>query len=151
MEGSLCPGEVGSEGGGRRADWNAWQRTSHAGTSSRAGLLETWLSVSAHLIPSLVPKQKKTYQCIKCQMTFENEREIQIHVANHMIGKRMNVFPQPGPSPGLETHGFPPFLTFRMVGCDLSVGVKSQDGRVEVPALPEPSCRGAALTLPSNF
>ena len=31
--------------------------------------------------------QKKTYQCIKCQMTFENEREIQIHVANHMIGK----------------------------------------------------------------
>lgn len=35
----------------------------------------------------LVIKQKKTYQCIKCQMTFENEREIQIHVANHMIGK----------------------------------------------------------------
>lgn len=39
-----------------------------------------------------VSKQKKTYQCIKCQMTFENEREIQIHVANHMIGK--------GASPG---------------------------------------------------
>lgn len=40
------------------------------------------------LIPFLlVSKQKKTYQCIKCQMTFENEREIQIHVANHMIGK----------------------------------------------------------------
>lgn len=35
----------------------------------------------------LVIKQKKTYQCIKCQMTFENEREIQIHVANHMICK----------------------------------------------------------------
>ncbi|XP_023811747.1 zinc finger protein 423 isoform X3 [Oryzias latipes] len=34
---------------------------------------------------SPVPK-KKTYQCIKCQMTFETEREIQIHVANHMIG-----------------------------------------------------------------
>ncbi|EPY82131.1 zinc finger protein 423 [Camelus ferus] len=33
---------------------------------------------------SPVPR-KKTYQCIKCQMTFENEREIQIHVANHMI------------------------------------------------------------------
>ncbi|CAF93312.1 unnamed protein product, partial [Tetraodon nigroviridis] len=29
--------------------------------------------------------KKKTYQCIKCQMTFETEREIQIHVANHMI------------------------------------------------------------------
>ncbi|EPQ16471.1 Zinc finger protein 423 [Myotis brandtii] len=33
----------------------------------------------------LVKLDKKTYQCIKCQMTFENEREIQIHVANHMI------------------------------------------------------------------
>ncbi|XP_064414606.1 zinc finger protein 423 isoform X5 [Latimeria chalumnae] len=33
---------------------------------------------------SPVPR-KKTYQCIKCQMTFETEREIQIHVANHMI------------------------------------------------------------------
>ncbi|XP_037624557.1 zinc finger protein 423 isoform X2 [Sebastes umbrosus] len=33
---------------------------------------------------SPAPK-KKTYQCIKCQMTFETEREIQIHVANHMI------------------------------------------------------------------
>ncbi|XP_028813432.1 zinc finger protein 423 isoform X2 [Denticeps clupeoides] len=31
------------------------------------------------------PIPKKTYQCIKCQMTFETEREIQIHVANHMI------------------------------------------------------------------
>uniref|UniRef100_A0A8C9XYC7 Zinc finger protein 423 n=1 Tax=Sander lucioperca TaxID=283035 RepID=A0A8C9XYC7_SANLU len=35
---------------------------------------------------SPAPK-KKTYQCIKCQMTFETEREIQIHVANHMIGE----------------------------------------------------------------
>ncbi|XP_035646840.1 zinc finger protein 423 isoform X2 [Oncorhynchus keta] len=35
---------------------------------------------------SSIPK-KKTYQCIKCQMTFETEREIQIHVANHMIGE----------------------------------------------------------------
>ncbi|XP_046720135.1 zinc finger protein 423 isoform X2 [Silurus meridionalis] len=35
---------------------------------------------------SPIPK-KKTYQCIKCQMTFETEREIQIHVANHMIGE----------------------------------------------------------------
>ncbi|KAM6973310.1 zinc finger protein 423 [Aplochiton taeniatus] len=36
-----------------------------------------------------VPK-KKTYQCIKCQMTFETEREIQIHVANHMIEEGIN-------------------------------------------------------------
>ncbi|KAG9475187.1 zinc finger protein 423 [Eleutherodactylus coqui] len=34
--------------------------------------------------------RKKTYQCIKCQMTFENEREIQIHVANHMIEEGIN-------------------------------------------------------------
>ncbi|XP_060733965.1 zinc finger protein 423 isoform X1 [Tachysurus vachellii] len=38
---------------------------------------------------SPVPK-KKTYQCIKCQMTFETEREIQIHVANHMIEEGIN-------------------------------------------------------------
>lgn len=39
-----------------------------------------------HVFVSLI-LQKKTYQCIKCQMTFETEREIQIHVANHMIGE----------------------------------------------------------------
>ncbi|XP_034061781.1 LOW QUALITY PROTEIN: zinc finger protein 423 [Gymnodraco acuticeps] len=38
---------------------------------------------------SSAPK-KKTYQCIKCQMTFETEREIQIHVANHMIEEGIN-------------------------------------------------------------
>ncbi|KAF7699041.1 zinc finger protein 423 isoform X3 [Silurus meridionalis] len=38
---------------------------------------------------SPIPK-KKTYQCIKCQMTFETEREIQIHVANHMIEEGIN-------------------------------------------------------------
>uniref|UniRef100_A0A665V1M8 Zinc finger protein 423 n=1 Tax=Echeneis naucrates TaxID=173247 RepID=A0A665V1M8_ECHNA len=38
---------------------------------------------------SPAPK-KKTYQCIKCQMTFETEREIQIHVANHMIEEGIN-------------------------------------------------------------
>lgn len=48
----------------------------------------TWLSVYL-TPPSRSFIQKKTYQCIKCQMTFENEREIQIHVANHMIGKSM--------------------------------------------------------------
>jgi hypothetical protein len=31
--------------------------------------------------------QKKTYQCIKCQMVFYNEWDIQVHVANHMIGE----------------------------------------------------------------
>ncbi|XP_032892269.1 zinc finger protein 423 isoform X7 [Amblyraja radiata] len=36
------------------------------------------------------PAPRKTYQCIKCQMTFETEREIQIHVANHMIEEGIN-------------------------------------------------------------
>lgn len=54
---------------------------------------EVWSQAIFAYLLTLIPlfldsKQKKTYQCIKCQMTFENEREIQIHVANHMIGKR---------------------------------------------------------------
>ncbi|XDV26581.1 hypothetical protein PO909_030237 [Leuciscus waleckii] len=31
--------------------------------------------------------EKKTYQCIKCQMVFYSKWEIQVHVANHMLGK----------------------------------------------------------------
>eukprot|EP00069_Balaena_mysticetus_P003909 bmy_04259T0 len=53
------------------------------GTSLREALKR--LMVSIFLPPSPQKQLKKTYQCIKCQMTFENEREIQIHVANHMI------------------------------------------------------------------
>ncbi|XP_056377728.1 zinc finger protein 521 isoform X2 [Hyla sarda] len=40
-------------------------------------------------MPRISPSQseeKKTYQCIKCQMVFYNEWDIQVHVANHMIG-----------------------------------------------------------------
>ncbi|XP_078254121.1 zinc finger protein 521 isoform X1 [Rhinoraja longicauda] len=32
------------------------------------------------------PEEKKTYQCIKCQMIFQCEWDIQVHVANHMLG-----------------------------------------------------------------
>lgn len=32
--------------------------------------------------------QKKTYQCIKCQMVFYSEWDIQVHVANHMLGRK---------------------------------------------------------------
>ncbi|TWW54168.1 Zinc finger protein 423 [Takifugu flavidus] len=45
--------------------------------------------------------KKKTYQCIKCQMTFETEREIQIHVANHMIDDSTT------PNPPNPRHGLP--------------------------------------------
>ncbi|CAL8319830.1 unnamed protein product [Arctogadus glacialis] len=30
-------------------------------------------------------EEKKTYQCIKCQMVFYSEWDIQVHVANHML------------------------------------------------------------------
>ncbi|ELK24220.1 Zinc finger protein 521 [Myotis davidii] len=42
-------------------------------------------------MPRISPSQadeKKTYQCIKCQMVFYNEWDIQVHVANHMIEER---------------------------------------------------------------
>ncbi|MGH0143513.1 UNVERIFIED_CONTAM: hypothetical protein FKN15_040169 [Acipenser sinensis] len=42
-------------------------------------------------MPRVSPSQaeeKKTYQCIKCQMIFYSEWDIQVHVANHMLGKK---------------------------------------------------------------
>ncbi|XP_067833905.1 zinc finger protein 521-like isoform X3 [Heptranchias perlo] len=36
------------------------------------------------------PDEKKTYQCIKCQMIFQCEWDIQVHVANHMIEEGLN-------------------------------------------------------------
>lgn len=64
------------------------------GRSASLNSCETWSACLANKKFSLLLRcscvlvfQKKTYQCIKCQMTFETEREIQIHVANHMIGE----------------------------------------------------------------
>ncbi|XP_078397273.1 zinc finger protein 521 isoform X2 [Cetorhinus maximus] len=39
-------------------------------------------------MPKVSPPQpeERTYQCIKCQMIFQCEWDIQVHVANHMIG-----------------------------------------------------------------
>ncbi|XP_048113963.1 zinc finger protein 521 isoform X1 [Alosa alosa] len=34
--------------------------------------------------------EKKTYQCIKCQMVFYSEWDIQVHVANHMLEEGLN-------------------------------------------------------------
>lgn len=44
------------------------------------------LTILIHL--HLVYLQKKTYQCIKCQMVFYSEWDIQVHVANHMLGRK---------------------------------------------------------------
>ncbi|XP_065788494.1 zinc finger protein 521 isoform X1 [Muntiacus reevesi] len=43
-------------------------------------------------MPRISPSQsdEKTYQCIKCQMVFYNEWDIQVHVANHMIDEGLN-------------------------------------------------------------
>uniref|UniRef100_A0AAQ5ZV76 Zinc finger protein 521 n=1 Tax=Amphiprion ocellaris TaxID=80972 RepID=A0AAQ5ZV76_AMPOC len=35
-------------------------------------------------------EEKKTYQCIKCQMVFYSEWDIQVHVANHMLEEGLN-------------------------------------------------------------
>lgn len=106
-----------------------------------------WLSVYLTASHSLI--QKKTYQCIKCQMTFENEREIQIHVANHMIGKSMpsdmGLLATAGKwvSPHHSSlAGWWPLILWHFRG--------SQYGRAGAPALPTPSCQGgthAAIKL----
>ncbi|XP_029109555.1 zinc finger protein 521-like isoform X2 [Scleropages formosus] len=44
-------------------------------------------------MPRVSPSQteeKKTYQCIKCQMVFYSEWDIQVHVANHMLEEGLN-------------------------------------------------------------
>ncbi|XP_051983842.1 zinc finger protein 521 isoform X1 [Xyrauchen texanus] len=44
-------------------------------------------------MPQVSPSQcdeKKTYQCIKCQMVFYTEWDIQVHVANHMLEEGLN-------------------------------------------------------------
>ncbi|XP_068459230.1 zinc finger protein 521 isoform X3 [Clinocottus analis] len=43
-------------------------------------------------MPRASPSQteEKTYQCIKCQMVFYSEWDIQVHVANHMLGSQVS-------------------------------------------------------------
>ncbi|KAM9427753.1 zinc finger protein 521-like isoform 3-T3 [Salvelinus alpinus] len=43
-------------------------------------------------MPRASPSQteEKTYQCIKCQMVFYSEWDIQVHVANHMLEEGLN-------------------------------------------------------------
>ncbi|XP_072297646.1 zinc finger protein 521-like isoform X1 [Eucyclogobius newberryi] len=53
---------------------------------SNSGLLKTpQVSPMPRTSPSQT-EEKKTYQCIKCQMVFYSEWDIQVHVANHMLG-----------------------------------------------------------------
>ncbi|CDQ92841.1 unnamed protein product, partial [Oncorhynchus mykiss] len=58
------------------------------GGDSNSGQLRTpQVSPMPRASPSQT-EEKKTYQCIKCQMVFYSEWDIQVHVANHMLGKR---------------------------------------------------------------
>ncbi|KAG7264087.1 hypothetical protein CRUP_021265 [Coryphaenoides rupestris] len=55
------------------------------GGDSNSGQLRTpQVSPMPRASPSQT-EEKKTYQCIKCQMVFYSEWDIQVHVANHML------------------------------------------------------------------
>ncbi|XP_014905209.1 zinc finger protein 521 isoform X5 [Poecilia latipinna] len=56
-----------------------------AGDSSSGQLKTPQVSPMPRVSPSQT-EEKKTYQCIKCQMVFYSEWDIQVHVANHMLG-----------------------------------------------------------------
>ncbi|XP_034470465.1 zinc finger protein 521-like isoform X2 [Hippoglossus hippoglossus] len=56
-----------------------------AGDSNSGQLKTPQVSPMPRASPSQT-EEKKTYQCIKCQMVFYSEWDIQVHVANHMLG-----------------------------------------------------------------
>ncbi|XP_029102124.1 zinc finger protein 521-like isoform X1 [Scleropages formosus] len=55
-----------------------------AGESNSTHLRTPQVSPMPRVSP-LQTEEKKTYQCIKCQMVFYSEWDIQVHVANHML------------------------------------------------------------------
>ncbi|XP_069013522.1 zinc finger protein 521 isoform X4 [Embiotoca jacksoni] len=60
------------------------------GGDSNSGQLKTpQVSPMPRASPSQT-EEKKTYQCIKCQMVFYSEWDIQVHVANHMLGLQVS-------------------------------------------------------------
>ncbi|XP_061776287.1 zinc finger protein 521 isoform X3 [Nerophis ophidion] len=59
------------------------------GGDSNSGQLKTpQMSPMPRSSPSQT--EEKTYQCIKCQMVFYSEWDIQVHVANHMLGPQVS-------------------------------------------------------------
>ncbi|XP_066575665.1 zinc finger protein 521 isoform X2 [Amia ocellicauda] len=54
-------------------------------TESNSGQLRTPQVSPMPRVSPLQTEEKKTYQCIKCQMIFYSEWDIQVHVANHML------------------------------------------------------------------
>ncbi|XP_074507473.1 zinc finger protein 521-like isoform X10 [Sebastes fasciatus] len=60
-----------------------------AGDSNGGQLKTPQVSPMPRASPSQT-EEKKTYQCIKCQMVFYSEWDIQVHVANHMLGSQVS-------------------------------------------------------------
>ncbi|XP_033959749.1 zinc finger protein 521-like isoform X4 [Pseudochaenichthys georgianus] len=60
-----------------------------AGDSNGGQLKTPQVSPMPRASPSQTD-EKKTYQCIKCQMVFYSEWDIQVHVANHMLEEGLN-------------------------------------------------------------
>uniref|UniRef100_A0A3Q3K2V6 Zinc finger protein 521 n=1 Tax=Monopterus albus TaxID=43700 RepID=A0A3Q3K2V6_MONAL len=60
-----------------------------AGDSNSGQLKTPQVSPMPRVSPSQT-EEKKTYQCIKCQMVFYSEWDIQVHVANHMLEEGLN-------------------------------------------------------------
>uniref|UniRef100_A0A665V2H1 Zinc finger protein 521 n=1 Tax=Echeneis naucrates TaxID=173247 RepID=A0A665V2H1_ECHNA len=60
-----------------------------AGDSNSGQLKTPQVSPMPRTSPSQT-EEKKTYQCIKCQMVFYSEWDIQVHVANHMLEEGLN-------------------------------------------------------------
>ncbi|XP_059420155.1 zinc finger protein 521-like [Carassius carassius] len=67
------------------AELQAHLQTVHRDQTPEAALLRTPDGSPMSRVSPSQSDEKKTYQCIKCQMVFYSKWDIQIHVANHML------------------------------------------------------------------
>uniref|UniRef100_A0A671SIJ5 Zinc finger protein 521 n=1 Tax=Sinocyclocheilus anshuiensis TaxID=1608454 RepID=A0A671SIJ5_9TELE len=67
------------------AELQAHLQTVHRDQTPEAALLRTPDGSPMSRVSPTQSDEKKTYQCIKCQMVFYSKWDIQVHVANHML------------------------------------------------------------------
>ncbi|XP_073778401.1 zinc finger protein 521 isoform X3 [Danio rerio] len=67
------------------AELQAHLQTVHRDQTPEAAQLRTPEGSPMSRVSPTQSDEKKTYQCIKCQMVFYSKWEIQVHVANHML------------------------------------------------------------------
>uniref|UniRef100_A0A8C2PP03 Zinc finger protein 521 n=1 Tax=Cyprinus carpio TaxID=7962 RepID=A0A8C2PP03_CYPCA len=67
------------------AELQAHLQTVHRDQTPEAAVLRTPDGSPMSRVSPTQSDEKKTYQCIKCQMVFYSKWEIQVHVANHML------------------------------------------------------------------